>query len=201
MSANFHGLPGSPGIGIGNAFIYQPKPVLLETGHVPTRLPPSQEWQRFLEAHARVDVNLERLIHNTDALVSDILASHRTILHDATVMNGIEAAIMQNQISAIDATQLVLNEIADTFRSMDDDYFAGRAADVGRFLLRAGCRCRKPAPARNAGLVPARLLPAQYAASRREPVSQRHGPAAGAVRLSHGTRRTGGLSAQSLTAA
>ncbi|MCB9148209.1 MAG: phosphoenolpyruvate--protein phosphotransferase [Caldilineaceae bacterium] len=144
MSANFHGLPGSPGIGIGNAFIYLPKPVLLETGHVPTRLPPSQEWQRFLEAHARVDVNLERLIHNTDALVSDILASHRTILHDATVMNGIEAAIMQNQVSAIDATQLVLNEIADTFRSMDDDYFAGRAADVldigNRLLGQLGAR-------------------------------------------------------------
>ncbi|MEZ4659564.1 MAG: phosphoenolpyruvate--protein phosphotransferase [Caldilineaceae bacterium] len=130
MSAIYHGLPGSPGIGIGNAFIYQPRPALLEMGHVPTRLAPAEEWQRFLEAHARVDANLERLIHDTDVLVADILASHRTILHDATVMNGIEAAIMQNQASAIDATQMVLNEIADTFRSMDDDYFAGRAADV-----------------------------------------------------------------------
>lgn len=130
MTAIYHGLPGSPGIGIGIAFVYKPKPALLEMGHMPPRLPPAAEWQRFLEAHARVDANLERLIHNTDALVADILASHRTILHDATVLNGIEAAIMQKQVSAVDATQMVLNEIADTFRSMDDDYFAGRAADV-----------------------------------------------------------------------
>lgn len=149
MSTIYRGLPGSPGIGIGNAFIYKPGPTLLEAGRVATRLTPEEEWQRFIEAHARVDAQLGRLIQNADALVADILASHRTILHDVTVMEGVETAVQQQHLSAIEATQQVLNEIANTFRSMEDEYFAGRAADVldigNRLLEQLGVRKSSPA--------------------------------------------------------
>ncbi len=141
MSITLHGLPAAPGIGIGTTHIFHAVDLQTETlvSEVETGVhSPRHEWQRFLTAQAEVDVELERLGRSLNHVAADIFSVHRLILTDKTLTESIRDAIQLNQATAIGATRQAVLDMAQLFRELDDDYFAGRAADIldiGRRLL------------------------------------------------------------------
>ncbi len=146
MSITLHGLPAAPGIGIGTTHVYHA--VDLQTDTLVSEVEasvqsPRHEWQRFLSAQAQVDVELERLGRSLNHVAADIFSVHRLILTDKTLTESIRDAIQLNQATAIGATRQAVLDMAQLFRELDDDYFAGRAADIvdigRRLLLSSGC--------------------------------------------------------------
>ncbi len=138
MTKILQGLPAAPGIGIGQLIIYRPD------SFSPERIPPvstqdpAQEWQNFLDAHGRVDAELEALGQESGAPFAEIFSAHRVILQDRTLLEAIEEAILKDGHTAIAATYRVISEFAEQFRTFEDKYFASRSADIldlGRRLL------------------------------------------------------------------
>jgi phosphoenolpyruvate-protein kinase (PTS system EI component) len=131
MTQVYSGLAAAPGIGIGALHLYRPG---LAAPFAPTSdrvaIDPNQEWQTFLEARSRVDAELEELATNPNSLIGEIFAAHQAILQDKTLLDWVQAGIYEDRLSAAAATHKTINELADLFRSFEDDYFAGRAIDI-----------------------------------------------------------------------
>ena len=140
MSVLFHGLTAAPGVGIGSAAIYHPSHFLPE--HTGPDHRPEQEWERFLAAQNQVDVELGDLSDHPNSMVAEIFAAHRLILHDHTLLDAVRAAIFEQHKRAATATRRTIDDLADSFRSLEDDYFAARAADIldlgQRLLVKLG---------------------------------------------------------------
>jgi phosphocarrier protein FPr len=148
MTLTLHGLAAAPGIGIGVLTIYRPGQFVPDAGYAVQAGDPQREWQLFLEAHARVDAELEQLSHSANSLVAEIFGVHRVILQDQTLLELVRAAIYDLRASAIVATDKVIGQLADQFRSFEDDYFAGRAVDIldlgQRLLAHLGASLSRP---------------------------------------------------------
>ncbi len=104
MTITLRGLPAAPGIGIGTLIVYRPGLISLDLAQVEAAGDPRHEWQRFLDAHARVDTELEQLGHHANTLVAEIFAAHRVILHDQTLLDSVRAAIFDHSRTAVSAT-------------------------------------------------------------------------------------------------
>jgi phosphocarrier protein FPr len=128
MSVSYPGLPGAPGIGIGVIALYRPGNFAPQGDAAADD--PDAEWRAFLEAHSRVDADLEQLGQNPNSFVAEIFAAHRAILQDKTLLDSVHQSIVEQGASAITAVHQVTAHLADLFRSLDDEYFAGRAVDV-----------------------------------------------------------------------
>jgi phosphoenolpyruvate-protein phosphotransferase len=141
MTTTLRGLPAAPGIGLGMIFVYQTTELDMEGLPPPSgRRPadPHREWTRFLEAQAAVDAELMQLSESLDSVAKDIFSIHRLILQDKTLTENVRQAIHNDQADAVIATKQVIRDMAKVFRTLDDDYFASRAADIldiGRRLL------------------------------------------------------------------
>jgi phosphocarrier protein FPr len=131
MTEVLHGLAAAPGIGIGAAVLYRPG---LATRSAPrperAAVDPAAEWQHFLDARTQVDAELAVLGENPNSVVAEIFAAHRLILQDNTLLHSVRRVIFDEQTDAVTATQRVVSDLADILRSLEDEYFAGRAADV-----------------------------------------------------------------------
>ena len=131
MTEALHGLAAAPGIGIGALVLYRPG---LATPRAPSldraTVDPQAEWERFLNARAQVDAELASLGDNPNSVVADIFAAHRLILQDTTLLTSLQRVIFDEQTDAVTATQKVVGGFADLFRSLEDEYFAGRASDL-----------------------------------------------------------------------
>jgi phosphocarrier protein FPr len=130
MSTTYTGLPASPGIGIGALTIFRPEEVVPEKLATSEFHDPQREWRFFLDAHARVDTELEKLGNNENTLIAEIFAAHRVILQDKTLLESVHSAIYQDGNNAIAATHQVISGFIDLFRSFEDEYFAGRSVDI-----------------------------------------------------------------------
>lgn len=142
MSSIYQGLPAAPGIGLGALVIHRTLAFATKTP-VPCEPPlPAErapaEWQRFLDAQAAVDAELERMGSSLNAVAMDIFAIHQLILKDKTLTAAVRHAIFERHCTAGPATYQAVLEMAELFQGLDDDYFASRAADVmdigGRLL-------------------------------------------------------------------
>lgn len=131
MTQVFQGLAAAPGIGIGALYLYRPglaTPVSVAFSQ--DTIDAEEEWRTFLAAHRRVDAELEELEDNPNMLVGEIFAAHRAILQDKTLLDWVQAAIFEEQLTAAAATHKVINSLVDIFHSFEDEYFAGRAIDI-----------------------------------------------------------------------
>jgi phosphoenolpyruvate-protein phosphotransferase len=130
MTRVFHGLAAAPGIGIGTLHLYRPGLAAPITSTQDEAVDPHEEWQTFLAAHARVDAELEELEDNPNSLVSEIFAAHRAILQDRTLLDWVQQAIYEENLTAAAATHKTISGLANIFQSFEDEYFAGRAIDI-----------------------------------------------------------------------
>jgi len=149
MTEVLHGLAAAPGIGIGALVLYRPG--LATPSATPgdrATVDPQAEWQLFLTARAQVDAELASLGDNASSVVAEIFAAHRIILQDTTLLNSVQRVIFEEKTDAVSATHRVINDLADLFRSLEDEYFAGRAADIvdlgQRLLSHLGAEMSRP---------------------------------------------------------
>ncbi|MCB0189512.1 MAG: phosphoenolpyruvate--protein phosphotransferase, partial [Caldilineaceae bacterium] len=130
MKQRFQGLPAAPGIGIGNIFLYRSHRLYLESGIIEYATDADAEWQMFLVAKAAVDKELSDLGNAQNTLIAEVFSAQRVILQDQTLLQAIHEAIHAEKQSALSATRHVICELAELFRNLGDDYFAGRSVDI-----------------------------------------------------------------------
>ncbi len=134
------GIPGSPGVGIGNAVVIFPD---TELAAVPDRKPDSidDEIALFREAVARVEADLQRIKEQ----LAGKLPSEDRALFDAYLMMLSSSSLIDGAVERIrggnwapGALRATFLEYQRYFDEMEDDYLRERATDIqdlGRRIL------------------------------------------------------------------
>jgi phosphotransferase system enzyme I (PtsI) len=122
----------SPGIAIGPVRLYE-KNIIDIPEHKVTDT--DKETERFQTARSKVLKDLsglsDKLLKDNAKDAAEILEAHREILEDeAGFISPVLERIRENKDNAAYATAYVLNEIADMFRSIDNEYMRERAQDA-----------------------------------------------------------------------
>jgi phosphotransferase system enzyme I (PtsI) len=136
------GIPASPGIGIGKAFVFKEEAlsyVFRALGRDEVR----KEIQRFRQAvmKTRTEIIQSRdkvlkVLGKSHAALIDV---HLLILEDALFSKDIEKKITQELMNAEAALVAVLDNIGRTFSKLGDEYFRQRKddiMDVGKHVMR-----------------------------------------------------------------
>lgn len=129
---SIRGLPGSPGVAIGEAFVARPEARLDEV--TPKRVDkPWREIRKFRQAVARTRQELKQLSARMEGQVpQDTLAIfdvYQGMLDAASLGDAVEQTIQEGW-RAQTALRKVVEEFVAQFESLDDDYIRERAADV-----------------------------------------------------------------------
>jgi phosphoenolpyruvate-protein phosphotransferase len=127
---SFAGLPAAPGIAIGGITVHRSAYHLPRQSSDAAPCDPNVEWAAFLRAQEQVDAELNELCERSTSVVAEIFSAHRMMLHDDSLSKSIRAGIFDEGKTAALATHDVVEELGNLFRSFDDEYFAGRAADI-----------------------------------------------------------------------
>ncbi|MEE2024899.1 phosphoenolpyruvate--protein phosphotransferase [Alkalimonas mucilaginosa] len=131
-SSQLNGLPGAPGIAIGEAFVLQPacdfNAVSLQRSEEPDK-----ELSRFYRAVKITKAEFKRLSERmADHLPTDALAIfdvYQQLLDAASLGNEIEQQIAEGWC-AKSALKRVVEKFARQFEDMEDAYFKERATDI-----------------------------------------------------------------------
>ena len=133
------GVPVSPGIAIGPAFLGSARPSAVAVRRVTDV---AAEWSRLQKAIARTQEGLQSLQAGTSARAgaseAAIFGAHQLILRDPALLEAIEARISAEHLNAEAAWQQAIDAVAADFLALEDEYLRSRAADVldvGRQVL------------------------------------------------------------------
>ncbi len=139
------GIPVSPGIAIGPAFVIDQHGVPVPEYAVPAGQV-DKELKRFNAAVAKTQKQLSQLRQKAEALpagaadeISLLLEAYKGMLSSARLVGGVESLIQNERINAEAAIHRQITAIAASFAAMDDVYLAARVADVrgvGERLIR-----------------------------------------------------------------
>lgn len=136
----YQGLPASPGVAIGPAWVYKPAPVTVERRRV---IDPEAEWLRLQEALETARTQLVALEERTRTTIGPdeaaIFEAHRLFLEDDELIRGVRAAIADERLNAEAAVEDKIESYAQALLGLDDPYFRARAQDlrdVGRRVVR-----------------------------------------------------------------
>jgi len=136
------GIPASPGIGIGKAFVLKEEALsyvfrALQKDEV------KREIQRFRQAVAKTRVEIDqtrdkvlKVLGKSHASLTD---AHLLILEDTLFTKDIEKKISQELVNAEAALVAILDQIGRTFDKLGDEYFRQRkddVMDVGKRVMR-----------------------------------------------------------------
>jgi phosphocarrier protein FPr len=133
------GIPASPGIAIGPVAQYRPR-----LPEVPVRAVTDTdgEWDRLQTAVSQAQEEIKALhaqaIGQVGAAEAAIFEAHLLFLQDPSLLEATRARIMDDLINVEAAWEGVIEEMAATYRALDDVYMQARAADVldvGRRVL------------------------------------------------------------------
>lgn len=133
MSNIFHGIPASPGIGIGKVFLLEEEElVIVRRTITPANL--KKEIQRFQKALSKTKKEMQqdkeemlRLLGKSHARLAD---AYLLILEDPILTKDVEREITKEMVGAEFAIQMTLEKISRTFDSLLDDYFRDRKNDI-----------------------------------------------------------------------
>lgn len=131
------GIPASPGIAIGPVVQYRPYLPEMPLRQVDD---PAGEWERLKEA-LNLAMQEIRALHElvmslVGAAEAAIFEVHQLFLQDPALVDEARTRIFDKSINAEAAWQEVIDETAETYRSLDDAYMQARAADVQDVGLR-----------------------------------------------------------------
>jgi phosphoenolpyruvate-protein phosphotransferase (PTS system enzyme I) len=141
-SVVLRGIPASPGIGIGKAFVFKEE-ALSYVFRALRKEEVRKEVQRFRLAVAKTRTEIIqsrdkvlKVLGKTHAALIDV---HLLILEDALFSKDIEKKIAQELMNAEAALVAVLDNIGRTFSQVSDEYFRQRKddiMDVGKRVMR-----------------------------------------------------------------
>ena len=127
----FSGKSVLPGVAIGKMYIFKTQEYTLVKEKVEDT---EAEVVRFQEACEKGKEQLEKLYEKTLAEVGEehaaIFEVHKMMMEDLDYLEAIEAKIRDEKVNAEYAVTLTGDFFAETFASMEDDYFKARSADV-----------------------------------------------------------------------
>lgn len=142
MTTIFHGVPASPGIGIGKIFLLEEEEVIVARKSI-SKEEAKKEVQRFQKALKEAKKELEedkerilRLLGKNHARLAD---AYLLILEDPIFAKDAQRMIAKELVTAETAIDITLEKISRTFDSLMDDYFRDRKNDilaVGNKILR-----------------------------------------------------------------
>jgi phosphotransferase system enzyme I (PtsI) len=136
------GIPASPGIGIGKAFVLKEEALSYVFRAIP-RDELKKEIQRFRQAVSKtrleIDQTREKVLKVLGKSHMSLTDAHLLILEDALFTKDIEKKIVQEQVNAESALVAVLDQIGEQFDKLSDEYFRQRkddVMDVGKRVMR-----------------------------------------------------------------
>ena len=125
------GIPASPGIAIGKAFLY--KENKLEIVEKST-LSKEEEIERLVKGREIAKSQLEEIKENTLKKLgkdkADIFEGHITLLEDEELFSEIDSKISQKKCTAEFALNEAIDEYATMLANLEDAYFKERAGDL-----------------------------------------------------------------------
>ena len=129
---NHEGLAASPGIAIGQAWIFRPQTPNIDTRTI-SEDEIKNEYRAFRNAQAKVDAHLEalynRVLEKQGEHEAAIFESHRELLADEELDNDIQALIRDERKTATAAVKEYLDQVAASMRALEDEYLRERAAE------------------------------------------------------------------------
>ena len=125
------GVPASPGIAIGPAYQYR---ATLPEVVAHTIDDPEAEWARLQSAIAATKEDLEQLQAKASQRVGPqeaaIFEAHELILGDPDLQESAKNRIFTDRLNSEAAWQEAIEGVVADYRSLEDEYQRGRAADV-----------------------------------------------------------------------
>lgn len=125
------GLPASPGIAVGPAFLYQPSlpAVTRREGQ-----DAAAEWNQLQEAiaSARQELHRQTLVARQKVGVETaaIFEAQQLMLQDPDLLAQVRDQIMGQRLNGDYVWQEAMEQLAGQYQAMSDPYFQARAADV-----------------------------------------------------------------------
>lgn len=135
----WQGIPASPGIAIGRAYVLVKKEDLVIKKQITD---PAAEKARFYQALAETKAHIGVLIkaahENGRKESAEIFAAHRLLLEDPDLIKTVDARIEQEKVNAEFALETTLNYYINLLNQTDNMYMKERIADLkdlGRQIL------------------------------------------------------------------
>lgn len=133
------GIPASPGIAIAPLTLYRPTLLKIPEHSVEDV---QDEWQRLQAAIQTAQQAIQALRSLTATQIGDeaaIFDVHLLFLEDPALIEAVHQHIFDRRLNAEIAWATVVDELANTYRALEDAYLQERAADVvdvGQRVLR-----------------------------------------------------------------
>jgi phosphotransferase system enzyme I (PtsI) len=134
------GIPASPGIASGPAYIFQETELKIERKTISD---PSEELTLFDKATKTAIDQISAIRAKAESETSSeeaaIFDAHAMFLQDPTLIDAVRQAIEKHSINAEAAVHEAVETHAQTLENMDDEYFRARAADIRDVGRRVVC--------------------------------------------------------------
>ena len=132
MKNNFiKGIPASPGIAIGKAFLYKENKLEILEKSI---LSKEEELERLIKGREVAKKQLEEIKENTFQKLgkdkADIFEGHITLLEDEELFSEIDSKISEKKCTAEFALNEAIDEYANMLANLEDAYFKERAGDL-----------------------------------------------------------------------
>ena len=125
------GIPASPGIAIGKAFLYKENKLEIDEK---SNLSKEEEIERLVKGREIAKKQLEEIKENTLKKLgkdkADIFEGHITLLEDEELFSEIDSKISQKKCTAEFALNEAIDEYATMLANLEDTYFKERAGDL-----------------------------------------------------------------------
>ena len=125
------GIPASPGIAIGKAFLYKENNLEILEKSI---LSKEEELERLIKGREVAKKQLEEIKENTLKKLgkdkADIFEGHITLLEDEELFSEIDSKISENKCTAEFALNEAIDEYANMLANLEDAYFKERAGDL-----------------------------------------------------------------------
>jgi multiphosphoryl transfer protein len=125
------GLPASPGIAIGPARHFRPPAIEVPAGPGGE---PKDEWERLERAieatRSEIAATRDSVAARAGEQSAAIFGAHLLLLDDEELVQPVRAAVLDGGAAAAVAWKRAIEEMAASWRALDDAYLKARAADV-----------------------------------------------------------------------
>lgn len=126
------GIPASPGVAIGPAWLYQK--IQLNTYDEQSRLTAEAERQRFdaavEQARSQLDELYKKTAREAGEAAAQIFDIHRMMMEDLDYLESVEDNITNQLYTAEHAVACTGREFAEVFAAMEDEVMQARSADI-----------------------------------------------------------------------